>query len=200
MKWLILSLFCWLSICFVSPVMAVPSPTEQVQATVDRVIDLLRDKSLEGQPRREALSALIRARFDFDIMSQRTLGQYWKQGSDIEQGRFVQLFSDLLEASYIGRIEAYSDEKVIYDGERIKGDRAEVRTRVRNASTDIKIDYRMVLQGEEWYVYDVIIEDVSLIKNYRSSYGEIVKNEGFEGLFLRMEEKIRELHSTPINS
>ena len=197
-----LCLLAALSLCaclLAIDVFAAPSPKEQVQATVDQVIEILRDKNYQGETRRTTLSQLIRARFDFKIMSQRTLGRYWKEGSSDEQQRFVQLFSDLLEASYIGRIEAYSDETVSYTGERIKADRAEVNTRVRNASVDVEIDYRMVLLGEDWFVYDVIIEDVSLIKNYRSSYGEIVKNEGFSGLFARMEAKIKELRSAPAN-
>jgi phospholipid transport system substrate-binding protein len=181
----------------VLPVQAAPSPSTQVQETVDQVIATLKDSSLAGEQRRETLSTLIRSRFDFVIMSQRTLGKYWKEGTEEEQQKFVALFSDLLEESYVGRIEAYTDEKVSYTGERIKGDRAEVATRVRNASLDVKINYRLVLSGDAWFVYDVIIEDVSLIKNYRSSYGEIVRNEGFAGLFSRMEAKLEELRGSP---
>jgi phospholipid transport system substrate-binding protein len=176
---------------------AAPSPMEQVKTTVDQVINVLRDTSLAGEARRQILSKVIRARFNFNIMAQRTLGKYWKSATTDEQERFVSLFSDLLEASYIGRIESYSDEVINYMGERLVGDRAEVTTSVRSGGSDIPIDYRLVLIGEEWYVYDVIIEDVSLVKNYRSSYGEIVRNEGFAGLFTRMETKIQELRAAP---
>ncbi|MBW2477583.1 MAG: ABC transporter substrate-binding protein [Deltaproteobacteria bacterium] len=176
---------------------AIPSPTHQVQETVDQVIEVLRDLNLKGDARRETLSRLIRKRFDFTIMSQRTLGKYWNEGSAEDQKRFVVLFSDLLEESYIGRIEAYTNETISYTGERIKGDRAEVATRVRNGNLDVQINYRMVLLNDSWFVYDVIIEEVSLIKNYRSSYGEIVRNEGFSGLFSRMEAKIEELRNRP---
>jgi phospholipid transport system substrate-binding protein len=179
---------------------AAPSPQAQVQTTVDQVIETLQNKELIGAERRQALSSLIRARFDFQIMSQRTLGKQWKKASAEEQTRFVKLFSNLLEASYIGRVEAYTDEKVRYLGERIKGDRAEVATSIRTANAELPINYRMVLKGEEWFVYDVIVEDVSLIKNYRSSYGEIVRNEGFAGLFSRMEKKLEELHTAAGNS
>ena len=174
-----------------------PSPTAQVKATVDQVLDVLRNSGLEGDARRQELSRLVRARFEFSIMSQRTLGKLWQSASLEEQQRFVGLFTDLLEASYLGRVEAYSDEQVLYAGERLAGDRAEVATRVRNASGDIPIDYRLVLIDGQWLVYDVIVEDVSLIKNYRSSYTEIVRSEGFAGLFARMEEKIRELRAPP---
>lgn len=179
---------------------AAPSPLAEVQTTVDQVITVLRDKALVGADRRATLSKLIRARFDFSIMSQRTLGQNWKQASATEQQKFVALFSDLLEASYIGRIEAYSNETVAYLGERVEGDRAAVDTRIQNGSAELPISYRMVLQNGGWFVYDVVIEDVSLIRNYRNSYGEIVRKEGFAGLFKRMEEKIRELQAAPAST
>ncbi|MCM2264476.1 MAG: ABC transporter substrate-binding protein [Desulfuromonadales bacterium] len=178
-------------------VLAMPSPREQVQQTVEQVLEVLRNKAISGQPRREALSRLIRARFDFAAMSQRTLGKHWKDASAQEQARFVELFSDLLEASYIGRIEAYSGEIVSYRGERIEGDMAEVDTSVHSGNVDIPINYRLVHEKGGWFVYDVIIEEVSLIKNYRSSYGEIVRKEGYPGLFARMEAKIRELRAAP---
>jgi phospholipid transport system substrate-binding protein len=187
--------FLGLLICGLTAYSAV-APKTQIQETVDRVIDVLRDKQLQGEARRQTLSRLIRARFDFSIMSQRTLGKYWRTASSAEQEKFVRLFSDLLEASYIGRIEAYSGETVNYGEEKIEGDRAEVATTVNSGNTHIPIVYRMVQRGEEWYVYDVIIEEVSLIRNYRSSYGEIVRKEGFSGLFRRMEEKINELQQS----
>ena len=177
--------------------LAVPSPREQVKQTVDQVLEVLRNKTLTGQPRRDTLSRLIRARFDFTIMSQRTLGKFWKEATPQEQARFVTLFSDLLEANYIGRIEAYSDETVNYLGERVDGDLAEVDTSIHSGNIDIPTSYRLVLKNGQWFVYDVIIEDVSLIKNYRNSYGEIVRKEGYAGLFVRMEEKIRELRAAP---
>jgi len=192
---LFILIFCGLSLC-VFPAYSADSPKTQVKATVDQVIDVLRDKQLQGEPLRQTLSPLIRARFDFTIMSQRTLGKYWRTATEAEQKRFISLFSDLLEASYIGRIEAYSDESVSYGEERIEENRADVATTVHSGKTHIPIDYRLVLQGDDWFVYDVVIEDVSLIRNYRSTYGEIVRKEGFSGLFERMEEKIAELHQS----
>lgn len=186
---------CWLSLC-VLPAYSVASPKAQVQATVDQVIDVLRDKQLQGEPRRHTLSRVIRARFDFTIMSQRTLGKYWRTATEAEQERFVSLFSELLEASYIGRIEDYSDETVSFGEEKIEENRAEVATTVHSGNTHIPIDYRLVLKGDDWFVYDVVIEEVSLIRNYRSTYGEIVRKENFSGLFKRMEEKIAELRQS----
>jgi len=177
----------------VLPALGATSPLAQVQTTVDQVIEVLRDGKVQGAPRRETLSKLIRVRFDFVIMSQRTLGKYWKNATPAEQARFVTLFSDLLEASYIGRIEGYRDETVRYVEEEIEDGRAEVATLVNSGGVDIPINYRLAQKGADWFVYDVVVEDVSLIKNYRSSYGEIVRKEGFSGLFGRMEEKLAEL-------
>ena len=173
------------------------SPLEQVRTAVDQVIEVLRQNELQGEARRKVLSELVRSRFDFVIMSQRTLGQHWKKASAEEQAEFVSLFSDLLEASYIGRLEDYSDETVSYNSEKIDGKRAVVATVVHSSNTDIPIDYRMVNKVSDWFVYDVLVEDISLIKNYLSSYGEIVRKEGYAGLFELMRKKITELQDQP---
>ena len=200
MRCLKILVLIYCSLLLISAVSSAVTPKAQVQATVDQVIEVLRDKQLQGEPRRKTLSQLIRARFDFTIMSQRTLGKYWKSATAAEQSRFVELFSELLEASYIGRIEAYSDETVSYGEETLEEDRAEVATMVQSGGTHVPIVYRMVQQGDQWFVYDVVIEEVSLIRNYRSSYGEIVRKEGFAGLFARMQEKISELRQSPIST
>lgn len=189
-------IFCSL-LLWVSPANSAVSPKAMIQLTVDQVIEVLHDKQLQGDPRRQKLSSLIRARFDFTIMSQRTLGKYWKTATAAEQERFVTLYSELLEANYISRIEAYSDETVSYGEETIEEDRAEVATLLNSGNTHIPIDYRLTQKGDDWFVYDVIVEEVSLIRNYRSSYGEIVRNDGFAGLFGRMEQKIAELGKSP---
>lgn len=199
-KMTLLGIFLGGFLLLTTSALALPTPTEQVRKTVDEVLVVLRNKALSGQPRRDALSRLIRARFDFAIMSQRTLGKYWKDANPQEQARFIALYSDLLEASYIGRIEAYAGETVNYLAERIDGDMAEVDTLIHSGNVDIPISYRLVLEKDQWFVYDVVIEEVSMIRNYRNSYGEIVRKEGYKGLFARMEEKIRELHNAPPKS
>ncbi|NOR40167.1 MAG: ABC transporter substrate-binding protein, partial [Gammaproteobacteria bacterium] len=114
------------------------------------------------------------------------------------QQEFVKLFSQLIENTYIGRIEAYTDEKVDYPGEKVKGKKAVVETLILTASADIPINYKVYQKKNgEWWVYDVIIEGISLISNYRSSYQEIVKKEGFDGLIAKMKAKIKELEIQP---
>jgi phospholipid transport system substrate-binding protein len=193
----ILLIICAALVVWVPQAASAMSPLEQVRTAVDQVIEVLRQNELQGEARRRVLSDLVRSRFDFVIMSQRTLGQHWKKASAEEQAEFVSLFSDLLEASYIGRLEAYSGETVSYNSEKIDGNRAVVATVVHSSNTDIPIDYRMVRKGSDWFVYDVLVEDISLIKNYRSSYGEIVRKEGYAGLFERMRKKITELQEQP---
>jgi phospholipid transport system substrate-binding protein len=171
------------------------SPQEQVRTSVDRVIDTLKDKSLTGKPRRERLTSIIRPRFDFRVMSRWVLGVQWRRATEPQKQRFTELFSDLLEATYIGKIENYTDERVEYGEERIEGDRALVETKVVTKSAEIPIDYKLLREGEEWRVYDVVIENVSLVRNYRSTYDEIARKEGIDALLGRMEEKLAELRS-----
>ena len=190
----ILLVFSLVLLAAASAVAAVPGPTDQLRATVDRIIEVLRDKNLSQDQILEQVADLVRSKFDFWAMSQRTLGVNWKKATREEQQQFVNLFAKLLEDTYRGRIKAYTygDEHVEYISERISGSRAEVDT-VVVASKEIPVSYKMRLKDQEWLVYDVIIEEVSLISNYRNSYGEIVRDEGFKGLLERMEKKIEEL-------
>ncbi len=156
----------------------------------------MKDKEMDREKRRQMLSSLIRKRFEFRIMSQQVLATNWKKANPDERDRFVNLFSDLLENTYMERIEAYTDEKVEYVNEKVRDDRAIVETIIVTKTADIPIRYKMVIKGDEWLVYDVVIEEVSLIRNYRSSYREIVMKDGIEGLLARMEEKVKEMKET----
>lgn len=177
-----------------SPTLAAPlTPQEEVRATVDSVLGLLRDRSLDPASRRAQMTRLVRSRFDFANMSQRILATNWRSATPEQQQRFIQLFSDLLEANYVGRIEAYSNETVRYLGEQIVGDRASIDTSIVTAGAEIPITYRLLRAGEHWLVYDVVIEGVSFVSNYRSTYSEIVRREGMPGLLQKMEEKLREV-------
>jgi phospholipid transport system substrate-binding protein len=173
------------------------SPMQTVQESVDAILALLRDDTLEEADLRAKIRAHINTRFDFEAMSQRTLATNWKKASAEERQKFVDLFSQLIENTYIGKVESYTNEKVEYPGEKVKGSKAVVETLIIAASADIPVDYRLYKKGDAWWVYDVIIEGVSLVSNYRSSYQEIVKKEGFDGLLARMQEKIDELKNAP---
>jgi len=174
------------------------SPTDAVRGSVDSILTLLQNKELDQATRRKEMRKVISERFDFRAMSQRTLATNWKKASKEQQQEFVQLFAQLIENTYIGRVEAYTDEKVDFPGEKVKGKKAVVETLILTATADIPIDYKVYQKKNgEWWVYDVIIEGISLISNYRSSYQEIVKKEGIDGLIAKMKDKIKELESQP---
>lgn len=181
--------------CTQTGVSAASLAIDQVQQTVDEVLSTLRDQGVAREVRREKLAGLIRARFDFETMSQWVLGTNWRKASPDEKKRFTDLFSDLLKETYLGRIETYTDEKVLYPGQKVEGDKAEVSTMIQTKSADIPIVYKMTKHGDQWLVYDVIIEEISLVRNYRSTYNDIIRKEGMPGLFSRMEQKIKELQA-----
>jgi phospholipid transport system substrate-binding protein len=174
------------------------SPTDSIRGSVDSILTLLQNKDLDQATRRKEMRKVINARFDFRAMSQRTLATNWKKASSEQKQEFVQLFAQLIENTYIGRVEAYTNEKVDYPGEKVKGKKAVVETLILTPSVDIPINYKVYQKKNgEWWVYDVIIEGISLISNYRSSYQEIVKKEGFDGLIAKMKAKIKELEIQP---
>ena len=174
------------------------SPTDSIRGSVDGILTLLQNKELDQATRRKEMRKVINARFDFRAMSQRTLATNWKKASKEQKQEFVMLFSQLIENTYIGRVEAYTDEKVDYPGEKVKGKKAVVETLILTASADIPINYKVYQKKNgEWWVYDVIIEGISLISNYRSSYQNIVSKEGLDGLLAKMRSKIKELEIQP---
>ena len=188
----VLILFTALLLFLPLPALAVPSAIDQVRATVNQVLEVLRNKGLDETARREQLRTLVRARFDFALMSQWTLGTYWRQANPDQQQRFIGLYSDLLETSYLGKIEAYTDEKVNFLSERVEDRRAEVETEIVTAQANIPLSYRLNLEGTEWKVYDVVIEGVSLVRTYRGSFGEIARKDGIEGLLKKVAQKVEE--------
>ena len=196
-KKLFLTLTAGMLLAMTSLATAGASPTESIRGSVDSILALLQDEEMDKVIRREKIGEVISERFDFRAMSQRTLATNWKSASKEQQQEFVQLFSKLIENTYIGRVEAYTDEKVDYPGEKVKGKKAVVETLILTASADIPVNYKVYQKDDKWWVYDVIIEGISLISNYRSSYQEIVKKEGFDGLIAKMKAKIKELESQP---
>lgn len=175
-------------------VSATVSPKEQIKTTVDKVISILKDPKYKGesraQQRRAALRTEIGKVFDFEEMSKRTLGIYWKERTPQERKEFVELFKDLLERSYSGKIESYTDEEVLYTDERIEDRYAEVRTKIiTKEKKEIPIDYRLYFTGKEWKVYDIVIEGVSLISNYRSQFNKIIRTQSYQELVKRMKTK-----------
>jgi phospholipid transport system substrate-binding protein len=177
------------------------APTQAVKYMVDSVLEVLKNKELslpeKKKERRSRISALIRNRFDFEEMAKRSLARHWKKRTSEEKKEFVALFSDLLKASYIGKIELYTDEKVSYDKEVIKrkGKYAIVSTSIITKKVDIPIDYKIILKNGKWWVYDVLIEGVSFISTYRSQYNKIIIKESYKKLIQRMKNKLDEVNT-----
>jgi len=178
--------------CIASVSYASSSPKEQMKTSVDAIINILKNKELDQKTRRKKIRLIIKKRFDFWAMSQRTMATNWKKLSSREKKRFVTLFTRFLVNNYMKRIEAYTDETIEYPKEKIKENRAMVNTVILTKSVDIPVMYKMRLKKGEWMVYDVVIEGISLIKNYRSSYKEIVKKKGLGELMTMLEKKIKD--------
>ena len=174
---------------------AAVGPLAEVQQMVESVFTILQDGGLDLETKKERVSAQIRPKFDFPTMAQGVLATYWKRASAEERKRFTGMFRELLEATYRDRIEAYTDERVEFVGEEVRGKRAVVKTLVVTKDVEIPIEYKLFEKSGNWKAYDVVIEGVSMVRNYRDSYREIVKKEGMKGLLERMEKKIGELRA-----
>ncbi len=172
--------------------------TDEVKRTVDQVVATVSDSNLKKPQneakRRAALKSSISRIFDYGEMAKRSLGIHWKARSRSEQKEFVDLFATLLENSYAGKIESYENEKIVYDKETVDGDYAEVRSRVVTAKRDeYSLDYRLLKEGARWMVYDVVIEGVSLVSNYRSQFNKIIVNQGYGELVRKLKAKSEEI-------
>jgi phospholipid transport system substrate-binding protein len=177
----------------VAPAWAGP-PTEQLRVQMDRVIKVLENPELkrEGRQleRRAAIRRLANEIFDFTETTRRSLGQHWQARTPAEREQFVRLYADLLERSYIGKIELYSGERIVFVGDTIEREQATVRTRlVTKAGTEIPVDYRMHRVGDRWLTYDVAIEGVSMVANYRAQFNKIIQASGFAALVTKLSEK-----------
>jgi phospholipid transport system substrate-binding protein len=184
---------------FLTLVLSMPvyagTPTETLKKTVDEVINVLKDKSLKAEDKREEkisrLSSAVGETFNFKEMAKRALDKHWNTITSQEQKDFQVLFRKLLERTYTERIENYSDEKVIYLDELIKGKYALVKTKVvNNQKKTIPVNYKMKQFGSQWMVYDVVIEGVSLVRNYKTQFDQIITNQSYQELVKRLNKKI----------
>jgi phospholipid transport system substrate-binding protein len=172
--------------------------TDQLQGAIDRVVKALDDPGLKGDDRvlerRRAVRRIADEIFDWNEIARRSLARHWQPLTDRQRAEFVALFSDLLERSYISKIELYGGEKITYANERVDGDLATVTTRIvtRNG-TEVPIDYRLNKKGDKWLVYDVTIEGVSLVSNYRTQFNKIIQTASYGELLQKLRTKQGEL-------
>jgi phospholipid transport system substrate-binding protein len=181
-----------------APPVAAGAPTDQLKTQIDRVLKALDDPDLKkegrAKDRRAAVRKIANDIFDFGETARRSLGPHWQGRTPAERDEFVQLFSDLLERSYISKVELYGGEKIQYLGDSIESDQAKVQTKLLTKSgSEIPIEYRMHNKGGRWLVYDVIIEGVSLVANYRTQFNKIIRTSSYQELVKKMKQKQEEL-------
>jgi phospholipid transport system substrate-binding protein len=189
----------WVLAVLAAPAWAGPA-ADQLKDAIDRVLKTLDEPSLKGEAnvadRRKAVRKVATDIFDFPEMARRSLARHWQGLGERERQEFVGLFTDLLEQSYISRIESYGGERITYGAERLDGDTATVGTKIITKNgTEVPVDYRMLKRGERWLVFDVNIEGVSLINNYRTQFNKIIQTSSYAELIKRMKAKQGEIGS-----
>ena len=169
-------------------------PTETIRQAIEKTLDMLKNPAYQGEVRRQKVKAVVDPHFDYQEMAKRSLGPAWGSLSAGQRQEFVALFSQLLEASYADKIEKYAQRvRIDYTGEILTGDNAEVRTVIVKANDRIPLNYRLMNEGGTWKVYDVVIEGVSLVSNYRSQFSRIIRESSYAELVRRLKTKVSEL-------
>lgn len=169
--------------------------TDGLKMAIDKTIEIVVDPKFQNDKvaRRAAMRKIIDGKFNYTEMGRRSLAKNWNVRSLEERLEFVGLFSKLLENSYASKIESYRDEEIVYRDEIVKGDYAMVKTQIIRADDKINVDYKLKKSGNEWLIYDFIIEGVSMIRNYRAQFSKIIRKESYKGLLEKLTVKIAEL-------
>jgi phospholipid transport system substrate-binding protein len=179
---------------FAIPVYA-GAPLDTVKVNVNNVLDVLRNPKLKAESAKEIkkdkLRIIYKTMFDENEFSRRTLSRNWSKLNPAEQVEFVKLFEQVLEKSYADKILDYTNEKVEFTKDEMKSDtQAEVQTKIITASKEIPIFYRMILKDGKWKVYDVVVENVSLVQNYRTQFNDILSKNTPEQLLETLRKKV----------
>ena len=172
------------------------APLDTVQCNVNKVLEILRDPVLKSaaaeETKREKLRIIYEHMFDDVELSKRALARHWNSINNTQRREFVQLFRQVIEKTYIDHILSYSNEKIVFDSETmVSAGKAEVQTRIVTSSKEIPVFYRMIVNGDEWKVYDVVIENVSMDLNYRSQFNDILAKNTFEQLLEILRKKVK---------
>ncbi|ROQ92138.1 MlaC/ttg2D family ABC transporter substrate-binding protein [Desulfosoma caldarium] len=176
------------------------TPTEVIKDVTARALQLVHDCAGNApediKARREAVRALALEYVDFEEAAKRTMGRHWRRMSPEQRSEFVRLFKDLLYFTYIGKLDSYTcgeEEQIHYEGERVQGRYALVKTSVRYQNQDVAVEYRMLQSGGRWMVYDVVIEGISYVNNYRSQFDSLLVNRSVDDFLERLRQKVAEL-------
>ncbi len=172
--------------------------TKDLKSTIDEVISIVSDESLKDQQekRRDKIRSAIEKRFNYQQMVMRSLAKAWNDRTPEERTEFIALFKKLLENSYASKIESYSDEKINYIDEVVKGKYALVKTEIVRKDSTIGVDYKLIKDNGQWLVYDFIVEGVSMIRNYRSQFSKIIRKKSYKALVEKLTTKISEIESS----
>ncbi len=187
------ALAAWLMVAGAAVAAPALGPRETVETSIVRALSVIQDGEIDGKPvanRHVEIRRIAHHLFDFDEISRRALSRHWATRSADEQTEFVALFSDLLERSYMNRLEAYAGEKITFTGEALDGNFATVRSRViSQRRTETMLDYRMHVRDGHWQVYDVLIDGVSFVSTYRSQFDRVIQAESYGALVERLRKK-----------
>lgn len=183
-----------LTLWFSAPVFG-GAPTDQIKETTDKILAILTDPALEapemlGEKKRKIQKA-VDERFDWTAISRRALGRHWRKMTTEEKRAFIPLFGKVLEQTYLSRVGEYSGERVLYESEQIDGTYSVVNVKILSDKHDeISVKYRLWNKKDEWFIYDISIEGVSLVNNYRSQFNTILMNSSPSELIKKLEEKV----------
>jgi phospholipid transport system substrate-binding protein len=177
------------------PGSAAIGPTDELRQYTDRVLEVLRAPNLSPAERRTAVRNLAIEVFDVEETAKRALGAHWQPRTPTERSEFVKLFRDLIEQTYISRIDEYGGERIQYTGERVDGDTAVVRAQIlTKAGTTVPVESRLSLRNDRWLIYDILIENVSLVANYRSQFDRIIRTSSYDDLVKRLRDRVAQLN------
>jgi len=192
-----------LSLMLLAAVAAAPvgvragEPTDQIRQTTDKILAIVQNPAMKGADkeaeRQNQMRKAVDGRFDWTTMAKSAMGRNWRELNEAQRKEFSSLFSDLIEKTYMSRIESYSGEKIQYKSEKVDGPYGQVDVVIVTLrGTDIPVSYRVLKKGAEWMVYDVNIEGVSLVNNYRSQISSILNSSNYANLISRLKTKIAE--------
>jgi phospholipid transport system substrate-binding protein len=176
------------------------APTDQLRGGVDRVFKILRDPAMAGDAnvtqRRAAILTAAGTIFDFGEMAKRSLGQHWTERTPAERSQFTALFTELMQHSYINKVDQHGGAKMVYRGETIEGDHAAVKTTIPLSNgSEMPLEYRMHTADARWQVYDLSIDGISLISNYRSQFNKVIRTTSYDTLVTKLKSHQAEFSS-----
>jgi phospholipid transport system substrate-binding protein len=189
-----------LALLLAAPAAAAEPPTQTLKRLNDKITRLLARKTKPGTPAdkkvRDEVKKLVNSLLDYEELAKLSLGKHWKERSEKQRAEFVALLRDLIERNYVKQLRGNLGYKLEYGKETVNGDEAEVKTTItvtkNSRPTRIQIDYKLRRQDGRWMVYDVITDEVSIVKNYRSQFNRIIKKESYDALVKKMRRKLEE--------